>query len=230
MNRSRRVVSHLRALEKAVTRDFRDFLDPESPWPAAFFSDTLVLASPVLGAGDEEDAIGGLVVQAAYLQLNLIARGFFMRGGLSFGRFYIRDGLLFGPALLEAADLEHDVAVHPRIVLSDDAVAAEVAFLRYYASPAASPQQMLLMRDEDGKVFVNYLSMLLDEIDPRTDLAWHRDVVIERLSAHRGDRRRWEKYRWVGEYHNAFAKNFFSGTQSLRIPQRHLNSTFAPFA
>lgn len=91
---------------------YRDFLTEDSPWPAALFSDTLVLAAPVLRKDDEEAAIGGLVVQAAWLQLNLIAEGFFARGGLSFGRFHIRDGLVFGPALVEAYDLESKTAIH----------------------------------------------------------------------------------------------------------------------
>lgn len=150
LNRSPQVEHHLVALEKAVTRSYRDFLKSDSPWPAAFFSDTLVLASPVLPAGEDESAIGGLVVQAAWLQLNLIAEGFFVRGGLSVGKFHIREGLVFGPALVEAADLESTVAVHPRVVLSGEAACSQHEDLRFYADPAQSPQNALLMRDADG--------------------------------------------------------------------------------
>jgi hypothetical protein len=43
MNRGprRRVQQHLVELDRAVTGMYRDYLKPESPWPAAFFSDTL---------------------------------------------------------------------------------------------------------------------------------------------------------------------------------------------
>src|SRR5262245_65815795 len=118
MNQDRNVRKHLIALDRAVTRRYRDYLQSDSPWPASFFSDTLVLAAPVLPSSEEEVAIGGLVLQAAYLQLNLIDEGFFLRGGLSLGSFHIRDGLIFGPALVDAARIEHDVAIHRMTCLS----------------------------------------------------------------------------------------------------------------
>jgi hypothetical protein len=89
---------------RAVGGTYRDFLKEDSPWPAAFFSDTLVVASPVLD-DDEESALGGLIIQAAWLQLDLVAQGFFVRGALALGRFHMRAGLIFGPGLIEAYEL-----------------------------------------------------------------------------------------------------------------------------
>jgi hypothetical protein len=46
MNRGpkQEVRANLIALERAVSAMYRDYLEPDSPWPAALFSDTLVLA------------------------------------------------------------------------------------------------------------------------------------------------------------------------------------------
>jgi hypothetical protein len=68
----------LRGLEQATRRTFRDFLAPDSPWPSAFFSDTLVVASPFAGPEPEEPALGGLILQAAYLQFSLIEHDSFI--------------------------------------------------------------------------------------------------------------------------------------------------------
>jgi hypothetical protein len=231
MNRSRRVASHLVGLERAVSRAYRDFLEPNSPWPGAFFSDTLVLASPVLPHGGEEAAIGGLVLQAAWLQLQLITEGFFVRGGLSIGRFHIRDGFVFGPALAEAYEIESRAAIHPRIVLSSEAERSQHADLRFYAEPAYSPQSLMLMRDADGHTFINYLGVLFDEPeDPEPSLAWHRDTVIARLREHRGNRRLWEKYRWLAEYHNDVVSRAFPKGPALLVPALDMTWQFASFA
>lgn len=230
MNRSRRVAAHLVALESAVTGMYRDFLQPDSPWPAAFFSDTLVLAAPVV-RNNEEAAIGGLVIQAAWLQLNLMTAGFFARGGLSLGRVYIRDGLVFGPALVEAYELESRMAVNPRVVLGPSVVASQRADLSFWADPRFSPQASLLLCDDDGHTFINYLGLLFDEPDdPVLGLEQHRDAVVERLREHRGDKRRWEKYRWAAEYHNAVARRAMPKAPQLRIDGAETTWRFSSFA
>lgn len=204
MNASPDVDQHLRALDRAVSRTYRDFLRADSPWPASFFSDTLVLTAPVLPVGEEESAIGGLIIQAAWLQLNLIEAGFFARGGLSLGRVHHRDGLLFGPALIDAYDAESRRAIHPRIVLGSQAVKSQEDNLQFYENPSESPQAAMLLRDADGQVFINYLGLVLDDPleDPLVALTTHREAIRKRLELHRSDKPVWEKYRWTAEYHN----------------------------
>jgi hypothetical protein len=231
MNRSRSVARHLVALERAVTGTYRDFLSQDSPWPAAFFSDTLVLAAPVEEHGGEEAAIGGLVLQAAWLQLELVNAGFFVRGGLSLGRMHLRDGLVFGPALVEAYELESRTAVHPRVILSVGVDASQRADLHFHANPSLSPQAALLLCDGDGHTFINYLGLLLESLDdPVPGLVEHRDVVISRLEQQRGDKRRWEKYRWVAEYHNAIIDRAMPEHPDLRIDTQVMTWKFNAFA
>ncbi len=108
---------HLQAIDRVVSGRYRDFLAPRSPWPAAFFSDTLLLSAPAPTEEDRESAISGLVQQGAVLQLDLSLEGFFVRGGLGFGKFHIHNGLVFGPALVDAYRLEDKHAIHPRVIL-----------------------------------------------------------------------------------------------------------------
>ncbi len=231
MNRSPRVASHLIALERAVSRTYRDFLKPDPPLPAAFFSDTPVLASPILSAADEESSIGDLILQAAWLQCDLAAAGFFVRGGLSVGRLHIRDGLVFGPALVEAYDLESRAAIHPRIVLSDEVENSQRAALDWYSQAAYAPQATMLLCDDDGHTFVNYLGVLFDEPDdPEPALEQHRDTVVARLTELRGDRHRWEKYRWVAEYHNDTVSRAIPNASELLVSPSQMTWQFKSFA
>jgi len=138
--------------------------------------------------------------------------------------------LLFGPALVEAHELESEHAVHPRIILGERAVDAQHKALNYYADPRESPQNALLICDDDGFTCVNYLALLFDEPeDPRDDLALHRDVVVARLQQHRANRRQWEKYRWVAEYHNTICGQVFPNEPNLLVPSAEATWSFRQF-
>jgi hypothetical protein len=217
------VQQRLEDLDRAVTGTFRDILGPDAPRPAAFFSDTLVLASPLDVGGDEEAAVTELLLDAARLQLDLLTAGFFARGGLSLGLFHVREGLIFGPALVEAYELEDLHAVHPRVVLSKEAEAV---------IPRPSSQ---LLCDGDGWTFINYLDPLLEEPDdPVPVLQAHRDRVLAGLRLNRDRKRVWEKCRWVAEYHNAFVdravlEGRLGAAEDVGIPALSMTWRFAPF-
>lgn len=151
MNLSERVAGHLIALRNAVSVMHRDFFGEPSRYRSAFFSDTLVLAAPVVKGTDDALLIRGLMEHAAWLQNVLIAEGFFVRGGLTSGSLHVSDQVLFGPALVEAYDLESSVAVHPRIVLSR--AAAE--------SQRGTADTSMLLCDDDGQTFIDYLGARL---------------------------------------------------------------------
>jgi len=219
----------LRRLDHAIRRAFRDFLAADSPWPSAFFSDTLVVASPFVEPDLEEAALGGLIIQAASLQLELVEDDWFLRGGLALNDVHVRDGLVFGPALIDAYDVERRQAVHPRIVLSAAAVESQRKALDDYGEPTESPENGLLLQDTDGLVFIDYLSLVFDEVDPHPVLLMHRDRVISRLERHRSNPRVWEKYRWVAEYHNHTCRLRLPGDDALLVPDTARSLSFSPF-
>jgi len=230
----RRVGVHLRELSNALRHSVRDFLDPGSPWPAAFFSDSLVLAAPITeGDVDGEAALGGLIALTAVLQWDLTVRGFFLRGGVTVGKVHLREGLLFGPALVDAYDIETQRAVHPRIVLGGPARDAMDESLRSYAHPVAAPHNWELLRDGDGEVFVDYLAagILEGTIDPQTDLEAHRDLIAGRLAQTRRAGRVWEKYKWAAEYHNAVCDRLLkpAKARALSVPDAAATRAFATY-
>lgn len=185
---------HLGALARALRGSYRDFLGPASQWPAAVFSDSLVLSAPILAQTEEPAAVFGLIYQAALLQMSLVEQGLFVRGGLALGDFHIHDNLIFGKALVDAYELESKHALHPRVILDTAAHASQAG--------TSDPGSVLLC-DEDGHTFIDYLGVIFDRADPvDPPLLAHRERLVARLAGHRADRRRWEKYRWVAEYHN----------------------------
>jgi hypothetical protein len=87
------------------------------------FSDCIVLSIPI---GDLEPpfdighAVNALLDLTQQLADSLIMGGYILRGGMTRGRLYHEDGVVFGPALIEAYDLEHTKAKNPRILVSDE--------------------------------------------------------------------------------------------------------------
>ncbi len=220
MNMSERVAGHLVALHNAVSVMHRDFFGEPSRYRSAFFSDTLVLAAPIVSGTDDTTEVRGLIRHARWLQNDLVAEGFFVRGGLSVGSLHVSDHVLFGPALVEAYDLESRAAVHPRIVLSRAAA----------ASQRGTAGAEMLLCDDDGQTFVDYLGAAIEEPgDPAPMLRGHRDTVLDRLHGTRHHRQHWEKYRWLGDYHNAVVRRRMPRAGDLRVEPAAMTWQFSAF-
>ena len=87
------------------------------------FSDNIVM-SIQLNDNDvnASDAIDDLILISSYIQGYLLSElRLLCRGSIVVGQFYIDDEMVFGPALVEAYELESRIAIYPRIVLSEDA-------------------------------------------------------------------------------------------------------------
>lgn len=101
-------------------------------------------------------------------QIEMAARGVFLRGGITFGKVYWDDTTVFGPGMVDAYQTESNFAVFPRIVIGPPALHAilegqilthhdldeELAYLRTMISQA-----------EDGVWFIDYLRDAHREMD-----------------------------------------------------------------
>jgi hypothetical protein len=86
-------------------------------WELKVFTDNMVLGYPLF-TPDAESEIGHTITNVADYQLAMAREGYFVRGGLSVGNLFMDTYLAYGPALLEAYELEHETARDPRIVVS----------------------------------------------------------------------------------------------------------------
>ncbi len=217
---------HLSALDKALAkaRPFaRDDDDarfvPSEPWfVSAWFSDNLALAAPIR-TSDGEPELGIFLNAVAGVQLHLALDGFFSRGGLAVGQQFMDPQITFGPALVEAVELEN-TAVYPRVLLGRSVVNLVKTHLRYYGDPLYAPHNSALFVGPGGEVFVNYLDHLRNYVaedlrDVSDWIAQHRDRILEQLARHNESPRIWEKYAWLAAYHNAFCSHH--GLKELTI-------------
>jgi hypothetical protein len=117
----------------------------------------------------------------AYLQLVLALEGLLCRGGIAYGDVHMSEHFVFGPALIEAVEIEESLS-SPQIALSTQVVAEARKAAASFSDPSeAFGQEVLIDRRE--RAFVDYLGYVATD-DPdefaRFDVAArHRDVARE---------------------------------------------------
>jgi hypothetical protein len=95
--------------EQTAAADFRQ----------STFSDNIVMSvEPV------DEGLSHLASQCSHMIVQLMKQGLYCRGGLALGDLLHEptDNVVFGPAMIEAYDIERTIAGFPRVVLSGDVV------------------------------------------------------------------------------------------------------------
>lgn len=175
------------------------------------FSDNVVIGSPILPQAPGGFGLGMLLGSVIGYQLNLTARGHFLRGAITAGQLFMDDRFVMGPALIEAVELEEHAAVFPRVVFDELCVLLVLEDLKSYGSAKASPWNEQLLVDADSRFFLNYLvGIAEDGIEGQVErgLSEHKRMIVQNLNQHEDDPIR-EKYVWAAQYHNFVHEEFF---------------------
>ena len=164
------------------------------------FSDNVVIAQKVSPqiVGDQINSIVNLVWSLQFWAL--VQFGYTMRGGITVGELYIDESIVWGKGLIEAYQLENNLAVYPRIIVSrrlvnlfDD---SREKTLNLYA---------FIKKDFDGLFFVDFLRAL-PNIDAIPQIA---ESLMEKTQAYReaSDRVR-QKINWIVRYFNEYCSAY----------------------
>ena len=204
-------LAHLRGIRAAVAsaRERVGTEEPDFMSCSTWFTDNVVVASPLIGLQDEEQVLGQHFVDAAYMQLYVLRAGYLSRGAVTFGPHYMDDTFVFGPALIEAVGLEKDHAGPgwPCVTVSETAAnMARNLGSDHWGSVADSPFASDLKVDEQARVFVDQLGIWLDEEDePDIVEYWmprYKELILRRLAEFEENSRVWRKWRWLADYHD----------------------------
>lgn len=226
---------HLKQLRSALAEAKADLVEGlENPLSTNFpdsyvikvFTDNIVLGFPIFDDGESE--FGTMLFRVGRYQYTLLKHGFFVRGGIAFGDLYMDEDVVYGKGLLDAYEAETQLARDPRVVLSPSAMAQVQDHLAWYGKVDFAPHNEHLLVDSDSQMFVNYLGIPIDGLEPDDalpseylgDLEKHRDLIVSRLQEFSEVPTLWSKYAWVGTYHNLFCSAFISATRLLIDPKQ----------
>jgi len=192
----------------------------QKSWFCKIFSDNIVLGYPFKKA-HQEAMFGFMIFEIIYFQLEMVLNGFFVRGGWSIGDLFIDDYIVYGNSLIEAHKLEVESS-YPRIILSKDLVELIKIHFNYYPSKKESPHYSVLLKDEKGNYFVNYMIGFINDDDYvpmvyKSELEKHKDIIITKIYKYHDNQRVKDKYLWLAEYHNYFCKTFIPNHERFLI-------------
>jgi hypothetical protein len=178
---------------------------PKGAFNAFNFSDHCVRATKLPPRSNVATYLDREGFYLAERQLQMVMRGWFLRGAITVGNLAVSEKLIFGPALVRAHILESTIAVYPRIVIDpelNELTNANSSFARDYQ-----------FTDRDGITCIDYLFGVFlrrfefpgeSERDPWRVLEDHRQACEEFLNSGKAvkDLRVRQKAAWVAFYHN----------------------------
>ncbi len=136
---------------------------------------------------------------------------------------------VFGPELIKSYELESQVAVYPRIILSAECIKNVKRFADYYGDhKEESPFYRIVLEDMDGEWFVNYLHKLIDMFEDEVAandytslfpyLESHKQIIEKALTKYEKNYKLLKKYAWIANYHNYFCEDFvLNGGNNYKI-------------
>lgn len=121
------------------------------------FSDSIVVSYRMAEPG----AVFDMLYEIYLLQIELIQHGILVRGAIASGKLFHDQHVLFGPALIEAAELEK-LAMYPRVILSREIL--EMGMFDAHGD-RDSTVRSLVKEDLDGMFFIDYFGVSPEEFD-----------------------------------------------------------------
>jgi hypothetical protein len=178
---------------------------------AQSFSDCIVLSENASARG-----LFHLLASVTVLSFNLLSKGIFTRGGIAKGQLHHSDKVVFGPAMLDAYNLESTIAVYPRILV-DRATHTDYKSPGYAAVGGSYSKMPTLRPGDDGPPFVDILIQLrpppmidIEDIHPV------RESIQTALNNSIYVPRHFQKVRWLAIYFNELALEL--GAAQVKFP------------
>lgn len=173
------------------------------------FSDSAIISYPL----SHDGGLFYVLMDLIHLQIDLLMLGIFIRGGITIGAAHHDEFNAFGPAMVEAYELESKKAVYPRMILTEETIKTGLMY-----SPSHQNQydiclfSNLIRQDTDGFFYLDYLTQS-QEFDYPVPVYYKwmqsvRHAIVSNLNASYGsanvnDQRIYEKYRWMLTYWNS---------------------------
>lgn len=179
------------------------------------FSDCVVRTNFLCSEANIAYPIGLLFFELlglVHAQSELVHNGVIIRGAVAFGDIVHQDQRVFGPAMVEAYELESNQAIYPRILVSSKWVDAlrsnELIRSRNNTINEEKNHILKLIRkDKDGEYFIDYIRAIQSELDDPYRgyvefLKEHSLLIKKNLQKHASNPRVLMKYEWLSNYHD----------------------------
>lgn len=137
--------------------DFKKIFDDKTIKPKVkIFSDNIVVAVSC-PKGLEEPAFLAVEMMSAVIQVNFLKKKYLTRGGITIGDYFCDELMVWGNALVNAYNLESNIAFYPRVVI-DPSLIGE---LKLADEKKKSNCKKWIRQDKDSFFYIDYLNNCL---------------------------------------------------------------------
>lgn len=143
------LISLLRRIKDGIEE-----LDKEDENPTdirmSVFSDSIIISAALT---KDVNIFAGQLLQT---NIWLLEQGYFVRGGVDYGKVYHKENTVFGPAFIRAYELEK-IADYPRIILSENAK-EKLHHEKYENNIGMKLSSFYFKKDCDGLYYIDYFN------------------------------------------------------------------------
>ncbi|REE07626.1 hypothetical protein DFQ09_1176 [Winogradskyella pacifica] len=127
------------------------------------FSDSIVISYKY----DEESQLFSTLLNLLYVSMELANKGFLTRGGVAIGKLIHTDEVVFGPALVDAYNIESKLSKYPRIIVDKNVIENG---LQYHSENHTKEEEKeyvmdIVTEDNDGHYYIDYVQKSSSEFD-----------------------------------------------------------------
>lgn len=177
------------------------------------FSDSIVISYPM----SLEGAVFYLLMDVIHVQIDLLAHGILIRGGVTIGNLSHNDNIVFGKAMIEAYNLENEQAIFPRVLIAPDVLErGAVNGVNEYSEELKYLKGIVSTDKKDEKLFVEYLGQYqeVNSNDEYITLMKRSRNVIKRGIANAPNVQVKDKYIWLRDYYIDVVSGFIEPYRS----------------
>lgn len=150
---------------------------------AKIFSDNILLFVRVEESNSNKQ-LRALIGLAGTIQCIALEKGYLIRGSIAQGNFCSNNLFVHGKALIDAVELEEDIAIYPRIIIQEN--------IDY--------QDYNIIEDNDGIRYINsYCSMIGISLFKKS-----KQALLKMLMRYKDNTKIKQKIMWSIKYHNIF--------------------------
>lgn len=170
------------------------------------FSDSIIVSIPAKDKINEY--VSTLITRISFIGAKLMTEGILLRGVITIGNLLHSDGIIMGQALIDAYELEKNVAGDARIIISQKLLEKMNYPIR--EKKYSYPYHEYLMRFNDGcvgfhqmmyyQVLQSWENMNKDKM--RQELEKMRQVIISGLDSFFQNPKVFQKYYWLMNQYN----------------------------
>jgi hypothetical protein len=170
------------------------------------FSDLNMTCTPLRKRGNRGIVFNQFLRLVHAQTVLLINENVLIRGGIAVGSAARSYRKFFGPAVIQAYELEQRKPGHPRIMVGASVlqeVERNPLLWMHDRNDELKVVQNFLDHDDDGSAYIDYLRLVLGESeDPQWVLRMHDEFIEKGLTSFGNDESIGPKYKWLRTYHD----------------------------